>query len=85
MKIKNNIITLALALVITLSGIMGTLVYAYKYTKSNSSSSSSSEFGNGKMQQYNWDKKGGTRPQGNFNNKSGPKPQGNPPIGDSKN
>lgn len=84
MKIKNNILTLALALavIITLSGLMGTLVYAYKYTTSHATSSSSSQMGNGKMKQGNFNKKGSTRPQGNFQNKSGTKPQGNPPSGD---
>lgn len=84
MKIKNNILTLALALIITLSGLMGTLVYANKYTASHVTSNSSSQMGNGKMQQGNFNKKGGTRPQGDFKNKSGTKPQGNPPSGDSK-
>jgi len=83
MKIRNNILTLALAVIITVSGLMGTLVYAYKYTATHASSSSS-RGGNGKMQQGNWGKKGGTRPQGNFQNKGGTRPQGNPPNGDSK-
>jgi len=51
MKIKNNILTLALALIITLSGLMGTLVYANKYTASNVTSNNSFQMGNGKMQQ----------------------------------
>jgi len=42
---------------------MGTLVYAYKYTTSHATSSSSSQGGNGNMQQGNFNKKGGTRPQ----------------------
>ena len=82
MKIKNNILTLTLALIITISGLMGTLVYAYKYTTSHATINSSSQMGNGKMKQGNFNKKGGTRPQGDFKNKNGTKPQGAPPSGD---
>ena len=78
MKIKKSISILVLALIITLSGIIGTLVYANKYTASNTSTISSSQGGNDKMQQ------GGTRPHGDFKNKSGTKPNGNPPSGDFK-
>ncbi|WP_298836969.1 hypothetical protein [Clostridium sp.] len=85
MKIKKNISILVLTLIITLSGIMGTFVYAYKYTASHATSNSSSKMVNGKMQQGNFNKKGDTRPQGNFKNKSGTKPNGNPPTGDFKN
>lgn len=97
MKIKNNILTLALTLIITLSGLIGTLVYANKYTASHVTSNRTFQMGNGKMgqgnfknnggkmPQGNWGKKGGTRPQGNFKNNSGTKPQGTPPSGNSKN
>ena len=84
MKIKKNISILILTLIITFSGLIGTFVYAYKYTANHSTSNSSSQMENGKMQQGNFNKKGGTRPQGDFKNKSGTKPQGNPPSGDFK-
>ncbi|MBU3202263.1 hypothetical protein LL037_11370 [Clostridium estertheticum] len=84
MKIKKNLSILVLALIITLSGMMGTFVYAYKYTASHATNSSSPQGGNGKMPQGNFGKKGGTRPQGDFKNKNGTKPNGNPPSGDSQ-
>ena len=82
MKIKKNISILVLALVVTLSGLIGTLVYANKYTASHVTSNSSFQMGNGKMGQGNFNKKGGTRPQGDFKNKSCTRPQGKPPRGD---
>ncbi|MBU3158496.1 hypothetical protein KPL37_01755 [Clostridium frigoris] len=58
MKIKKNLSILVLALIIILSGMMGTFVYAYKYTTSHATISHSfPQGGNGKMQQGNLDKK----------------------------
>ncbi|MCB2360557.1 hypothetical protein [Clostridium estertheticum] len=84
MKIKKNLSILVLALIVTLSGIIGTFVYAYKYTTSHATSNSFHRGRSGKMPQGNWGKKGGTRPQGDFKHKSGTKPNGNPPSGDSQ-
>ena len=66
MKISKSIFTSALAVVVALSIIMGTLLYAYQYTSSNMSTNNSFQGGNGKMPHGQFPNKSGS-PNGSFN------------------
>ena len=63
MKISKNILTSALAVVVTLSVLMVTLLYAYQYTSSHAQENNSfqrgNRNGNGRMPQGVFQKKDG--------------------------
>lgn len=84
MKKVQNILATTLTVMVTLSIIMNTLLYAYRYTESKAVSTNSSLQGNGGITQGEFRVDSGTKPQGEFQRKDGSKPQGNPPNGDSK-
>lgn len=74
MKISKNIFTSATIVMVTLSIIMGTLLYAYQYTSTHSVINTSSQKGNSRMSQGEF--------QGKDNNTT--RPKGSPPNGDFK-
>ena len=73
MKINKNIFTSATLVMVALSIIMGTLLYAYQYTSTHSAINNSSQKGNSRMSQGEF--------QGKDNNT---RPKGSPPNGDFK-
>ena len=72
MRISKNILTSAITVMVAISIVMGTLLYAYKYTSSHMVNNNSFPNGNGRI------------PQGEFQKKDGNKPQGGAPNGDFK-
>ncbi|MBU3144448.1 hypothetical protein [Clostridium sp. CF012] len=72
MKISKNIFISALIVIVTLSIIMVTLLFAHLYTSDHSVNNNSSQKGNGRM------------PQGEFQKKDSITPEGTPPNGDFK-
>lgn len=72
MKINKNILASVLAVAVTLSIMIRTLLYAQQYTATHAYKSNSFQRGDG------------TRPQGEFQNKDGNNSQGVSPSGDFK-
>ncbi|MGV8979587.1 hypothetical protein [Clostridium sp.] len=74
MKISKNILASTLAVILTLSVIMGTLLFAYKYTTSNAVDNNSSRKGNGTMSQHGSPKNDSSKAEGGSSNGDFKKP-----------
>ncbi|MGH4140575.1 hypothetical protein [Clostridium sp.] len=75
MKISKNILTSTLAVMLTLSVMIGTLLFAYKYTTSHAVNNNSSRKGNGTMSHHGFQKNDGNKPEGGSSNGDFKKPE----------